>query len=105
MLFIGDEDFEPDPATSTIVLSGNETRKCVNITIIDDQIVERMEPFEVAITFPPGQPAFQIGEVVPPAMQLNGTINIIDDDGEHAWNKILHRKTILPLHTCALRFI
>ena len=49
-----------------------------------------MEAFEVAITFPPGQPALQIGEIVPPAMQLNGTINIIDDDGEHIGNRIIH---------------
>ena len=83
-----EEDF--DPNVPSIVILDNETRKCANVTIIDDQIVERMEAFEVAITFPPGQPALQIGEIVPPAMQLNGTINIIDDDGEHIGNRIIH---------------
>ena len=49
-----------------------------------------MEPFEVIITLPPGQPALQIGEIVPPGMQINGTINIIDDDGEQLmWNEVL----------------
>ena len=47
-----------------------------------------MEPFEVIITLPPGQPALQIGEIVPSGMQINGTINIIDDDGELMWNEI-----------------
>ena len=77
---LGQADFEPD--VPMITLAPSETRKCVNITIINDEIVERLEPFEVIITFPPGQPALQIGEIVPPAMQINGTINIIDDDGE-----------------------
>ena len=73
-------DFEPD--VQNVTLAPSETRSCVNVTIIDDKIVERREPFEVIITFPPGQPALQIGEIVPPGMQINGTINIIDDDGE-----------------------
>ena len=56
--------------------------KCVNVTIIDDQTVERTEPFAVTITFPPNQAALQSGEIVPREMQINGLINIIDDDGE-----------------------
>ena len=79
-------DFEPD--VPMIILAPSETRKCVNVTIINDDIVERMEPFAVIITFSPGQTALQIGEIVPPAMQINGTINIIDDDGELMWNEI-----------------
>ena len=79
-------DFEPD--VPMITLAPSETRKCVNVTIINDDIVERMEPFEVIITFPPGQPALQIGEIVPSGMQINDTINIIDDDGELMWNEI-----------------
>ena len=72
-------------------MSGNETRKCANVTIIDDRIVEWEESFEVTITFPPGQPALQIGEIVPPAMQINVTVNIIDDDGElEEWNEDVH---------------
>ena len=51
-----------------------------------------MEPFEVIITFPPGQPALQIGEIVPNATQINGTINIIDDDGELMWNKVYKKE-------------
>ena len=99
-----EEDFDPD--VPSIVMLGNEIRKCTNVTIMDDQIVERMEPFEVTITFPPGQPALQIGEVVPPAPQLNGTINIIDDDGEHTWNRIIHSKSFyISLYMCALHFI
>ena len=81
LLFVGDEDFVADPTVS-IVLSGNETKKCVNVTIIDDQIVERTEPFAVTITFPSNQPALQSGEIVPREMQITGLINIIDDDGE-----------------------
>ena len=73
-------DFEPD--VQNVTLAPSETRKCVNVAIIDDKIVERTEPFEVIITFPPGQPALQIGEIVPSGMQINLTINIIDDDGE-----------------------
>ena len=83
---LGQVDFEP--VVPMITLAPSETRKCVNVTIIDDKIVERMEPFEVIITFPPGQPALQIGEIVPPAMQINGTINIIDDDGELMSNEL-----------------
>ena len=79
-------DFEP--VVPMITLAPSETRKCVNVTIIDDKIVERMEAFEVIITFPPGQPSLQIGEIVPPAMQINGTINIIDDDGELMSNEV-----------------
>ena len=51
-------DFEPD--VPEIILAPSEIRKCTNVTIIDDKIVERKEPFEVIITFPPGQPALQI---------------------------------------------
>ena len=79
-VYVGDEDFVADPSVSTIVLSGNETRKCVNVTIIDDQTVERTEPFAVTITFPPDRPALQSGEIVPCEMQITGLINIIDDD-------------------------
>ena len=82
LLFVGDEDFVADPTVSTIVLSGSETRKCAYVTIIDDQTVERTEPFAVTFTFPPDQPALQSGEIVPHEMQINGLINIIDDDGE-----------------------
>ena len=85
-------DFEPD--VPEIILAASETRNCTNVTIVDDKIVERMEPFEVIITFPPGQPALQIGEIVPPAMQINGTINIIDDDGELMWNKVYKKEII-----------
>ena len=80
--YIGDEDFVAEPTVSTIALSGSETRKCVNITIIDDQIVEKTEPFAVTITFPANQSALQSDEIVPREMQINGRINIIDDDGE-----------------------
>ena len=82
LLFVGDEDFVADLTASTIVLSGSETMKCVNVTIIDDQTVERTEPFAVTITFPLDQAALQSGEIVPREMQINGLINIIDDDGE-----------------------
>ena len=81
---LGQVDFEP--VVPMITLAPSETRKCVNVTIIDDIIVERMEPFEIIITFPPGQPALQIGEIVPPAMQFYIIINIINDDGELMWN-------------------
>ena len=81
-IYVGDEDFVADASVSTIVLSGNETRQCVNVTIIDDQTVERTEPFAVIITFPPDQSALQSGEIVPREMQITGLINILDDDGE-----------------------
>ena len=83
---LGQVDFES--VVPMITLAPSETRKCVNITIIDDKTVERMEPFEVIITFPPGQPALKNGEIVPPAIQINCTINIIDDDGELMSNKV-----------------
>ena len=94
-------DFEPD--VQNVTLAPSETRKCVNVTIIDDKIVERMEPFEVIITFPPGQPALQIGEIVPSGMQINGTINIIDDDGELMWNEIQEDFTHLHSELNTLR--
>ena len=81
-IYVGDEDFVADASVSTIVLSGNETRQCVNVIIIDDQTVERTEPFAVTITFPPDQSALQSGEIVPREMQITGLINILDDDGE-----------------------
>ena len=84
-------DFLSDPDDPVIILAPSEIRKCNNVTIVDDKLVERTEPFEVIITFPPGQPALQIGEIVPPAMQINGTVNIIDDDGELMWNTV-HNK-------------
>ena len=90
-IYVGDEDFVADPSVATIVLSGNETRKCVNVTIIDDQIVERTEPFTVTITFPHDQPAIQSGEIVPREMQINGLINIINDDGELICKHIICR--------------
>ena len=101
-IYIGDEDFEPDPTTSAVVLSGNETKACVNITIIDDETVEREEPFEITIIFPPDQPAIDSGEIVPPAMQINGTINIIDDDGKLMWNNIIYRHLCTLVHVCIL---
>ena len=52
------------------------------VTVIDDQIVEQLESFEVIISFPSDQPALQSSDIVPPGMQINGMINIIDDDGE-----------------------
>ena len=90
-IYVGDEDFVADPSVATIVLSGNETRQCVNVTIIDDQIVERTEPFTVTITFPHDQPAVQSGEIVPREMQINGLINIINDDGEFICKHIICR--------------
>ena len=83
---LDEEDFVPElnvsSNVSSIVLTGNETKKCISITIIDDKIVEMMEPFEIIITFPSGQVTVDLGEIVPAAMRLNVTINIIDDDGE-----------------------
>ena len=74
---------------------GSETKKCTNVTIIDDETVEMMEPFEVIIIFPAGQESVDIGEIVPAAMQLNGTINIIDDDGELIWNEAIIAQEII----------
>ena len=96
---IGGKDYEPNLRVSTIVMSGIETRKCANVTIIDDQIVEREESFEVTITFPPDQTALEIGEIVPPAMQIIVTVNIIDDDGElEEWNEDIHIIFVLFAH-------
>ena len=61
-------------------MSGNETRKCANVTIIDDQTVEKEETFEVTFTF---QKASNSGEIGYPAMPICGKIHIIDDDGKH----------------------
>ena len=69
-------NFEPD--VPMITLAPSETKKCVNVNIVERMC---MEPFEVIITFPPGQPGLQIGEIVLPGMQINGTINIINDNG------------------------
>ena len=84
-----------DPVVPMITLAPSETRSCTNVTIIDDKIVERVEPFEVIITFPTGQPALQIGEIVPNAAQINITINIFDDDGELMSNEIILCKEFL----------
>ena len=61
---------------------GNETRKCANVTIIDDQTVEK-ETFEVTIAFPSGQEAIDRGDIVPPSNPIKAKIYINDDDGEH----------------------
>ena len=92
-------DFEPD--VQSIILAPSVIRNCINVTIVDDKIVERKESFEVIITFPPGQPALQIGEIVPPAMQINITINIIDDDGELTSNEI-HKEFFVISHICTV---
>ena len=93
LVVIGDEDFESGLADSVVVLSPNETRKCVNVTIIDDETVEEVEPFEVSIIIPSGQPAIDTGEIVPSSMQIYGTVNIMDDDGMPVWNNIIHNNT------------
>ena len=59
-----------------------------------DKIVEHMEPFEVIVTVPPAS-----GKIVLPAMQINGTINIIDSNGELMWNNI-GRKLSVTSHIC-----
>ena len=59
-----------------------------------------MEPFEVIITFPPGQLGLQMGEIRPPGLQINGTINIMDDDGELNGMKIcLNTSQNMYVHT------
>ena len=65
-----------------ITLTPSETRKCANVTNIDDKIVERMETFD---------------KIVLPAMQINGTINIADSNGELMWNN-LGRKLSVTSH-------
>lgn len=98
-VYIDDEDFEADGNDSSLVIAGNETRKCVNVPIIDDKTVEMRESFGVVITFPPEQQAIDSGEIVPSAMQINGTINIIDDDGEYVGNEVIigiHRNSFTP---------
>ena len=91
LVVIGDEDFQSEPDDSVVVLSPNETRKCVNVTIIDDETVEEVEPFEVSITIPSGQPAIDTGEIVPSSMQIYGTVNIMDDDGMPVWHNIIQQ--------------
>ena len=77
------------------------------VTIIDDQIVEQLESFEVIISFPSNQPALQSSDIVPPGMQINGMINIIDDDGEFIGNKLSVVEIIIfaHAHTCIIPFI
>ena len=81
------EDFVSELNISSIVMMGSEMKKCTNIIIVDDKTVEMIESFEFIITIPPGQEAIDSGEIVPAAMQLNGIINIIDDDGELIQNE------------------
>lgn len=80
---IGGDDFELYLNDSSIIMFGNETRKCANVTIIDDQTVEKEESFEVTITFLLSPEANDSGDIVPTSNPIKAKIYIIDDDGEH----------------------
>ena len=63
-----------EPAVFQLTFTSGSTCACVNITIIDDPVIEEDETFIVAI--PPGQDVFPIrgGNTT--------TITVIDNDGE-----------------------
>ena len=76
------DDFDPMPIPDVLTIPPNVTKKCFDVIIKDDPMVERTEPFLISVVFPPNQAALQSGEIIATGSG-NGTINIQDDDGEH----------------------
>lgn len=54
-LFAAPNDFQIQPATLTFVDSTNELQQCINITVVDDQIVEPREVFQLVATTSTGE--------------------------------------------------
>ena len=76
------DDFDPIPVPEVLTIPANFTKICFNVIIKDDPMVEKTETFLISVVFPPNQPALQSGEITATG-NGNGTINILDDDGEH----------------------
>ena len=61
-----------------VVFTACEHRKCVSVPIVDDSIVERLEPFYITLEKTP-----DLSEKInfDPAA-VHGVVNIVEDDGE-----------------------
>ena len=54
-LFAAPDDFQIQPATLTFVDSTNELQQCINITVVDDGVVEPREVFQLVATTSSGE--------------------------------------------------
>ena len=72
-LFIETDDFKP--ITATITFQPDQEVACTNIPIVNDDIPENDEPFQVDFVPPAGTTARPGGSVV-------AAVTIIDDDGK-----------------------
>ena len=54
-LFAAPDDFQIEPATLTFVDSTNELQQCINITVVDDGLVEPKEVFRLVATTTSGE--------------------------------------------------
>ena len=71
-LIIDGADFTASRQTVTFPVSDSGQRRCVEIDIMDDPVVEGDEPFSVGFELPPG---------VQPGPNPETTVTILDDDG------------------------
>ena len=62
-----------------LTITSAETFACFNITVINDNLVELDELFQVLITSLPGQEEVESGEIKP--VEFEPTVRIINDDG------------------------
>ena len=74
----GGTDFSDDQVT--IEIPAESTRECVNVTVINDDVVECDELFNVTLTVEEGQDPGVVAEFN--IIQSHSTATIIDDDGE-----------------------
>lgn len=70
---LGGEDFEPTAGTLSWAV-GDNSRRVVEIPLIDDEALEGLETFEVALAVPEGAEAVTLAEI------STARISIVDDD-------------------------
>ena len=69
------------PSVTELTFSANTFLQCFTVPIIDDNLLERVETFSVALV--PSNPSLElIGAGSMPVMQITAMVEIIDDDSE-----------------------
>ena len=69
------------PAVTELTFSANTFLQCFTVPIIDDNLLERVETFSVALV--PSNPSLElIGAGSMAVMQITAVVEIIDDDSE-----------------------
>ena len=78
-LLFADDYNVPSAALMGLTLTSTQTRACINISIVDDQLVEGNETFTVSLRFSeaPGRDQVFLGK------PNTATVTIVDDDGTY----------------------